>query len=123
MTDKVVNLTYGGSYNPPGGSLIDISVSGTNLNQNNATYVMDINTVCFGGSSIHLASRDIIYASRINGSNLIAHGDNIWARGDLTVSAGTPSGDIIRIFLYSATAGSGVVYRCFITAYVKDNVA
>jgi hypothetical protein len=123
MTDKVVNLTYGGTYTYPGGTYFDISVTGTNLNQSDAAYVLEINTVFFSGvTSLHYSSKDIVYVYRHSSSNFLAHSDNIWVYGDIAVSGGVPSADIIRITLSSGSAGT-MPFRSFITAYVKDNVA
>jgi hypothetical protein len=123
MTDKVVNLTYGGTYTYPGGTYFDISVTGTNLNQSDAAYMLEINTVFFSGTtSLHYASKDIVYMYRYSSNNYVAHSDNIWVYGDISVVGNVNPPDNIRITLSSGTAGT-MPFRCFITAYVKDSVA
>lgn len=120
MTDKVVNLTYGGIYTPHP-TYINIDVTTTKLNQANAVYVMDVSTVFYGGGSSGWASRDILYGERHNNSNTRFGEDNIWKMGNIDVSAAY-SGNIFQIILYSVSIGT-IPYRCFITAYVKDDVA
>lgn len=120
MTDKVVNLTYGGTFANP--TTISIDVTTNNLNEANAVYVMDVHTVFYGTGSGGYASKDIIYLERYGSFNHLAGADNIWERGTVVVNATTPSQDILSIIITCSALGS-VPYRCFITAYIKDNVA
>ena len=122
MTDKVVNLTYGGTIAYP--TDIDINITTTNLNASNAVYLMDVYTVVYNPGSNGMASKDIVYLERVGGSNTIYGSDNVWSKGTtIAVDAFAPSSNILRIRIGITPSIGSAPYRCFITAYAKDSTA
>jgi len=121
MTDKVVNLTYSGVWTAVPTTTFHLHLQSGTLSENDASYMFEINTVVYGGASDASASRDILFVYRSGGVTTSENITNIWYSNVVFLNATISGGQDITITLNGP--GEGAIYRSFITAYVKDNVA